>query len=61
MTKDSTKSAKEKSHSEKVEFVSKIKEIMEENEVFKTKLDVIEKEKIELESLVEFMKNAGYN
>ena len=48
MTKDSTKSAKEKSHSEKVEFVSKIKEVMEENEVFKTKLDVIEKEKIEL-------------
>ena len=41
--------------------MSKIKEVMEENEVFKTKLDVIEKEKIELESLVEFMKNAGYN
>ena len=55
MTKDSN-SAKEKSQkeslekiqNEKVEFAIKIKQVMQENETFKTKLVVIEKEKTEL-------------
>ena len=56
-----SKAAKDKSHEQKSELATKMKELMAQNEELKGSVKTIKTEKTELEGLVEFMKNAGYN
>ena len=56
-----SKNAKQRSFGQKKELAAKLVEVQAQCNQVNEKLAEVEREKTELQSLVEFMKNAGYN
>ena len=56
-----SKNAKQRSFGQKNELAAKLVEVQAQCNQVNEKLAEVEREKTELQSLVEFMKNAGYN
>lgn len=56
-----SRSSKDKSHLQKTELATKVKELVTETEYLKSQVQEKSQENAELQSLVEFMKNASYN